>query len=209
MPAVHPDSIIFTLSAPSGAGKTSLARALIERLPGLRSCVSHTTRPMRKGECDGVNYHFLSMEAFNKMAAAGAFLECAKVYGHQYGTSLEELDRSSENSCDVILDIDWQGAQRVSEHFPQNSVRIFVMPPSKQSLLNRLRQRGQDHQSVICARMDQAKSEMSHFEDADYLIFNEHFEDALQDIEAIVHAERLKLAHQLRKHSKVLQELLE
>ncbi|VUD69159.1 Guanylate kinase [Thalassocella blandensis] len=198
---------LYTVSAPSGAGKTSLVKALIEQTSSLRVSVSHTTREMRPGEKDGVNYHFVEKAEFEKMVGESAFLEHAKVFTNYYGTSQAWVEQTLAGGEDVILEIDWQGAAQVRKLIP-HAVSIFILPPSQQCLRERLTGRGQDGEDVINARMAEAKSEMSHYAEADYLIINDDFDKALLEFQAIIHAERLKLEKQQAKLQSLLQNLL-
>ena len=157
---------LYTISAPSGAGKTSLVTALLEKSTGLKVSTSHTTRPKRPGEIDGVDYHFVSKEQFQSMLKQQAFLEHAQVFNNSYGTSRQWVDDTLASGCDVILEIDWQGAAQIHQQLP-DTVSIFVLPPSKNALLERLTQRGQDGQEVIAQRVAEAQTEMSHFAEAE------------------------------------------
>jgi guanylate kinase len=198
---------LYTISAPSGAGKTSLVAALLQRDPTVRVSVSHTTRPKRSGEQDGVNYHFVSQQQFQAELAAGGFLEHAEVFGNWYGTSQEWVEQSLQSGTDVILEIDWQGAQQVRKLMP-GTVAIFILPPSRHTLAARLKGRGQDDEAIIAARMAQAQNEMSHYAEADYLVINDEFEVALNDLAAIFSCQRLKLAAQAQRFTKLISELL-
>ncbi len=186
---------VFTISAPSGAGKTSLVKALLERDEQLQVSVSHTTRPMRAGEINGVNYHFVSDSEFRAMEAQQAFVECAEVFGHWYGTSVEAINTARADNTDIILEIDWQGAEQIKAVWPDASA-IFILPPSHRTLKQRLEGRGQDSAAVIQQRLDEAELEMSHYTIADYLVVNDVFEDALGNIRDIVSAERLRTNRQ-------------
>ena len=183
--------LLLAISAPSGAGKTSLVRALAERDPAMSVSVSHTTRPRRPTEREGVNYHFIDREVFLEMAGEGGFLEHAVVFGHHYGTSLENVQRERAAGRDVILEIDWQGAAQVLRTAPE-TISIFVAPPSKEALRQRLVARGEDAMETIERRLREARAEMSHYRDYDYLVINDDFDSTLEDMEAIVRAERLK-----------------
>jgi guanylate kinase len=198
---------LFTISAPSGAGKTSLVRALVEAEPKLQVSVSHTTRPIRPGEIDGVNYHFCDRKTFEGMLENGDFLEYAEVFGNLYGTSQKFVEEQLNADADVILEIDWQGARQVKHLLPQ-SCAIFVLPPSEASLLERLSGRGQDDADTIERRMAAAVSEMSHYVEADYLVINDVFEDAVAELQAIVRSQRLQTEKQARRRSAQLQDLL-
>ena len=198
---------LLIVSAPSGAGKTSLIKALMEQEDRVEVSVSHTTRPQRPGETEGVNYFFVSTDTFNEMRDAGAFFESAEVFGHLYGTSLAQLEARLSDGADVILEIDWQGAQQVKHQRP-DSRAIFILPPSRQTLLERLNARGQDDEAVIQARMEEAVQEMSHYVESDYLVVNEDFERALADLEAIVASLRLATHKQEAALAPLLEDLL-
>ncbi len=198
---------LFTVSAPSGAGKTSLVNALAGRRDGLRISVSHTTRPRRPGERDGVNYHFVSDAEFEAMASRGAFLERALVFGNHYGSSREWVDRQLAQGHDAILEIDWQGASQVKRLVPA-CISIFVLPPSRAALRERLQIRGQDDDSVIAARMAQATEEIRHYHEADFLVVNDDFEEALADLDCIVRNHRLRTEKQTSRWHDLLAELL-
>lgn len=199
--------ILYTVSAPSGAGKTSLVKALLERCSHLRVSVSHTTRPQRPGEIDGVNYHFVERASFEAMLVNGDFLEQAEVFGNLYGTSQQWVEDTLNGGTDVILEIDWQGAEQIRRLMP-DSIGIFILPPSLSSLAERLTGRGQDGQAVIDQRMAQARNEISHYAEADYLVVNDDFERALGDLLAIVRAEPLHLRHQRETLQGLLHNLL-
>ncbi len=191
---------LFIVSAPSGAGKTSLVEALTEKAPALAVSVSHTTRAMRPGEADGVHYHFISREAFQQMLQEGAFLEHAEVFGNFYGTSEAAVRSQLEAGKDVILEIDWQGARQVRTRFPA-ALSIFILPPNPEELRRRLQGRGQDSEAVINDRMAQATAEMGHFGEFDYLIFNDDFGLALAQLEAVFIARSLRLDVQRGRHA--------
>ena len=196
---------LFIISAPSGAGKTSLVSELLSRLDNIQVSVSHTTREARPGEKDGVNYHFVSRQQFESMAATQKFVEYAEVFGNFYGTSEEWLNNTLNLGIDVILEIDWQGADQVRHKFPR-SKSIFILPPSKQALLERLKGRGQDKQSVIEARVAAATEEMKHCNDADYVVINDQFKIACNQLQAIINAQRCEINSQ--RHKKLLIDLL-
>jgi len=187
--------LLFILSAPSGAGKTSLVRALLERESSLRLVVSFTTRAPRSGEQDGVHYHFVAPARFRRMVAAGEFLEHAQVFGNHYGTAESTVRSQLEQGRNLLLEIDWQGAKQVRTRFPQ-AVSIFILPPSAQTLEQRLRNRGLDSDQVIANRMAEAHSELSHYAEYDYLVVNDRFDTALNDLACLVRAERLRCSHQ-------------
>jgi len=187
--------LLFILSAPSGAGKTSLIKALLERESDLYLAVSFTTRAPRSGEQDGVHYHFVAPARFRCMVAAGEFLEHAQVFGNHYGTAESTVRSQLEQGRDLLLEIDWQGARQVRTRFPQ-AVSIFILPPSAQALEQRLRSRGLDSDQVIAGRMAEARSELSHYAEYDYLVVNDRFDTALNDLACLVRAERLRCSHQ-------------
>src|SRR5690606_5733630 len=195
------------LSAPSGAGKTSLVKALIDAMPGVRVSVSHTTRAMRPGEVDGVNYHFTSRERFQEMLERGDFLEHAQVFDNLYGTSQRWLEETLADGHDLILEIDWQGAQQVRRLMPA-AKSIFILPPTQQALRQRLTNRGQDSEEIIERRMREAVSEMTHYVEYDYLVINDDFATALDDLKAIFRANQLLQAAQQPRHLPLLEALL-
>ena len=184
--------LMLVLSSPSGAGKTTLSRELLERDGNLSLSISATTRPMRPGEKDGRDYFFVSPERFREMIAADAFLEHARVFGRDYGTPRAAVVENLEEGRDVLFDIDWQGTQQVAEKAPNDLVRVFILPPSTRELEARLRRRAQDPEVVVQARMAQAADEMSHWAEYDYIIVNCDVEESLGQIQAILAAERLK-----------------
>ena len=186
---------LYIVSAPSGAGKTTLVKALIEQIDTLRVSVSHTTRPMRPGEVDGVNYHFTSREQFLKQVNEGDFLEHAEVFGNLYGTSQSTVEQTLAEGHDLILEIDWQGAQQVRRALPQ-ARSVFILPPSREALQERLSNRGQDSEEVIAARMALATAEMSHYVEYDYIVINDDFQVALDELKALLTSSRLTLARQ-------------
>ncbi|CAA0102699.1 Guanylate kinase [Zhongshania aliphaticivorans] len=198
---------LYTISAPSGAGKTSLVAKLLDCTPKLGVSVSHTTRAMRPGEQDGVNYHFVSHSDFQAMLDKAAFLEHAQVFDNFYGTSQQWVESQLAAGEDVILEIDWQGAQQV-KHLMPKTVAIFIMPPSKEALNERLTGRGQDDDTVIQRRMDAAVAEMSHYVESDYVVINDDFDTALADLGAIIRSHRLTLANQQLRHQALLSALL-
>ncbi len=179
---------LFVIAAPSGAGKTSLVKALLQREPGLRVCVSHTTRPRRPTEVDGRDYHFVSVERFREMIAAEGFLEYAPVFDNYYGTSRGALDAAFGAGYDVILEIDWQGARQVRSRAP-GCTSIFVLPPSREALEQRLRNRRTDSDEVIARRLRDAVDDMSHYAEFDYVVVNDDFEAALGELRRIVAGE--------------------
>jgi len=199
---------LYIVSAPSGAGKTSLVKALLERSAGIVVSVSHTTRPPRPGERDGVDYHFTERSVFESLVNAAQFLEYAQVFDNYYGTSRASVFEQLEAGQDVILEIDWQGARQVKAAVPE-AIKVFILPPNQQALRERLTARGQDAQAVIERRMRDAISEMSHFDEYDYLIFNDDFEHAVRDLESLFIAQRLRRAQQQQRHAGELRGLLE
>jgi guanylate kinase len=198
---------LFIVSAPSGAGKTSLVKALLDSTPGLTASISHTTRAMRPGERDGVDYHFVDAAGFQAMVSAGAFLEHARVFDNYYGTSVAAVQERLGQGLDVILEIDWQGARQVRRALPE-AVSIFVLPPSRAALEQRLRGRGQDSDETIARRMRDARSESSHFGEYDFLVINDDFDTALEQLCAIVQAQRLRQEPQAARHRQLIDELL-
>jgi len=199
---------LFIVSAPSGAGKTSLVKKLREDLPGLAVSVSHTTRPRRVGEVDGEDYWFVTHETFQAMLAHNAFLEHARVFDHYYGTAQENVERLLQTGHDVILEIDWQGARQVRDMLPE-SLSIFILPPSIAVLEQRLRQRAQDSDAVIARRMQAAVAEMSHYDEFDYLIVNDEFAQALFELKAIITAQRVAAFRQRQNLTPLLSALFD
>ena len=198
---------LYIVAAPSGGGKTSLVRNLIETLNDIEVSISHTTRPMRPGEQNGVDYFFVAEHEFMNMVNNNSFLEHARVFNHLYGTSVEQINRRLEQGIDIVLDIDWQGAEQIRHSFP-NAVSVFIVPPSLDELKLRLMNRRQDNDEVISDRMIKAQDEMSHYPEFDYLIVNDTFEHAAMDLRAIVVANRLKIERQVNKQSKLLSFLM-
>lgn len=198
---------LFIVSAPSGAGKTTLVRALLSRDPELRLAVSCTTRAPRPGEIDGVHYHFLDDTEFDRRLAAGSFLEHAEVFGNRYGTTVASVREVLERGHDLLLEIDWQGARQVRIHWP-GAIGIFVLPPSLSVLEERLRARAQDNEAVIAGRMARARDELSHFDEYDYLVVNDGFEQALEALAAVVLAERQRRARQRVRLRELLEQLV-
>ena len=199
---------LFIVSAPSGAGKTSLVDALVSENSHLCVSVSHTTRPKRPKEQDGINYHFIEKAGFLSMLEAGDFLESAEVYGHHYGTSKKWVAQQLEEGLSVILEIDWQGAAQVRAQFPQ-SCYIFIVPPSLEALTDRLRKRGQDDDAIITRRMEEARDVMQHVTDADFLVVNEDFATALVEMRAIIQARGLRVEAQQARLRPLLTSLTE
>ncbi|MGJ7458349.1 guanylate kinase [Halomonas sp. MA07-2] len=202
-----PQGTLFIVSAPSGAGKTSLVRELIESLDGIQVSVSHTTRERRNGEVDGVNYHFVDVPTFEAMIERGEFFEHARVFDNYYGTSRPAVQAALAAGRDVILEIDWQGARQVRSQLP-DAVSIFILPPSREELEHRLASRGTDEHAVIERRMRDAVSEMSHHDEYDYLVINDDFTTALRELQALVIAQRLGRDRAVQAHAPLLQALL-
>jgi len=203
----HPQGSLYVISAPSGAGKTSLVKALVDSTEDILVSVSHTTRPMRPGERDGVHYHFVDQETFRHMIDASAFLEHADVFGNFYGTSRSSILDRMVMGEDVILEIDWQGAAQVRQVIPE-AVGIFILPPSRVELEQRLRGRGTDADEVIQRRLAEAVAEMTHCQEFDYLVVNDDFDTALAELRAIVIARRLRGEPQAIRLKQVIAELL-
>ena len=205
---------LFIIAAPSGCGKTSLVKALLESSSNLSVSVSHTTRKSRKAEIDGENYHFVSKERFGEMISNNDFVEYAEVFGNLYGTARSNIKEKLDANIDIILEIDWQGARQVRENIP-NSISIFILPPSKNVLLQRLTERGQDDDETISKRMKNSESEMSHYDEFEYLIINDQFDSALNDLKAIVQDcnnniknIELSLENQISRHRYLFKELI-
>jgi guanylate kinase len=198
---------LYIVSAPSGAGKTSLVTALIKKLDHIEMSVSHTTRAKREGEVDGVHYHFVDVDKFQNIVSDAGFLESAEVFGNYYGTSQQAVEDRLNAGIDVILEIDWQGAQQVRK-LVDGCLSVFIMPPSNEALKERLTNRGQDSDDVISKRMSQAKCEMSHYSEYDYLVINDDFDEALNAFCSVIIAERQRLARQTSEHQDMLNSLL-
>ena len=205
---------LFIISAPSGCGKTSLVEALIKKTKNLCVSVSHTTRPPRPDEANGINYYFVSIDEFEEMIKQNAFVEHAMVFDNHYGSSSQLIKEKLDEGVDVILEIDWQGARQVKNNMP-NSTSIFILPPSKEALLERLQQRAQDNDATINKRMSDAQNQMQHFNEFDYLIINDDFDSALNDLNLIIcipdkASKRfsLSLSEQSKKHKKLLEKLI-
>ena len=203
----HSTGTLYIISAPSGAGKSSLVKALTDADEQIRISVSHTTRAMRPGEVDGVHYHFVERTEFVKMIEHGDFLERAEVFGNLYGTSQSHLQQTLDEGHDLILEIDWQGAEQVRQLMPK-ARSIFILPPSLQALHQRLTNRGQDSDEIIDGRMREAVSEMSHYVEYDYLVINDDFKVALDDLKAIFRANQLLQNPQQQRHADLLSQLL-
>ena len=200
---------LYIVSAPSGAGKSSLIQALLKTQPlyDTQVSISHTTRAMRPGEKHGEHYFFVSKEEFRELIEHDDFLEHAEVFGNYYGTSRKAIEQVLSTGVDVFLDIDWQGAKQIRERMP-HARSIFVLPPSKDELDRRLRGRGQDSEEVIAKRMAQAVAEITHYVEYDYLIVNDDFDLALLDLKTIIRAERLRLGRQKLRHDGLITKLL-
>lgn len=203
----HTRGNLFILSAPSGAGKSSLINALLKKHTDMKVSVSHTTRAPRPGENNAEHYHFVSVDEFKVLIAKDDFFEWAQVFDNYYGTSKQAIESQLAAGIDVFLDIDWQGARQVREIM--NDVKtIFILPPSKHELEQRLNNRGQDSAKIIAGRMAQAQSETSHYNEYDYVVVNDDFDTALNDLETIVIAQRLTLKAQTTRHQNLINELL-
>ena len=205
---------LFIIAAPSGCGKTSLVKALLESSGKLSVSVSHTTRKPRKAEIDGKNYHFVSKERFGEMISNNDFVEFAEVFGNMYGTARSNIKEKLDANIDIILEIDWQGARQVRENMP-NSISIFILPPSKNVLLQRLTDRGQDDEETISKRMKNSESEMSHYDEFEYLVINDQFDSALNDLKAIIQDcnnniknIEFSLENQISRHRYLFKELI-
>ena len=197
---------VFVVAAPSGAGKSSLVNALLKQDESIRLSVSFTTRAPRPGETHGREYHFVSREEFAAREAGGEFLETAEVHGNRYGTSRSWIEQQLADGRDVLLEIDWQGAQQVRRLFPR-AISVFILPPSMEALRARLRQRGQDRPDVIDRRLDAARGEIAHAPEFDYVIINERFEQAVSELAAIVTAARLRFASQAARAEELFDRL--
>jgi guanylate kinase len=191
--------LLFVLSSPSGAGKSTIARMLLESDDGIAMSVSATTRPIRPGEVDGRDYHFVSDAEFGEMVARGEFLEWARVFGHRYGTLKREVVKTIEGGRDVLLDIDWQGTQQLKQVDP-DIVRVFILPPSLEELERRLRSRGTDSDVVVRGRMDRASAEISHWAEYDYVLINNDAEKCRSLVHTILKSERLKATRRVFLH---------
>ena len=187
---------LFIVTAPSGAGKTSLVNELLHQIKNLLVSVSHTTRPIRPGETNGKNYHFIDERRFLSMLSNGDFLETADVYGYKYGTSSKWVSAELGSGNDVILEIDWQGAIQIKRQFP-GACSIFILPPSLEALIDRLHKRQQDDDETIARRMAQAKEVISHVKDADYAVVNDRFDETVNEVSSIIQSRRLKIEAQM------------
>jgi guanylate kinase len=197
---------IFIVCAPSGAGKTSLVKALLAHEPGVRLSISHTTRPIRPGEEDGRDYHFISRGLFEQMIGRGEFLESAEVHGNLYGTSQPWIEAQRRSGRDILLEIDWQGAQQVRRLIPE-AIGVFILPPSMEVLRQRLTDRRQDSPAVIESRLHAARGEIAHLDEFDYVIINGEFDEAVADLVAIVRSPRLRLGPQSTRHRDLINSL--
>ncbi len=198
---------LYIVSAASGTGKTSLLNVLLQQTSNIAVSVSHTTRAKRESEKNGTHYHFVEKTEFESLINHGDFLEHAQVFGNYYGTSQSAVQQQLDTGIDVILEIDWQGAQQVRRLMP-NAVSIFILPPSRQALLERLTGRGQDSEEIITGRMNEAVSEMSHFHEYDYVVINDNFEVALGELKSIFQTERLRIGNQSERHKEMITSLL-
>ena len=198
--------ILFIITAPSGAGKTTLVKEVLKRIPSLSVSVSYTTRPIRPSEINGQNYHFVDEDTFLKMSSNDDFLEVAEVYGHKYGTSRLFVTRAFEQGDDVILEIDWQGAEQIKRLF-QKACSIFILPPSLRALTDRLYKRQQDDSETIEVRMAEAKEVISHFTDADYVVVNDKFDETVEDIVTIIRSQRLRVQTQRENLANLMSDL--
>ena len=194
--ALHRRGLMLILSSPSGAGKTTISRMLLERDPEIALSVSATTRPMRPGEVDGVHYHFVDQAEFGRMVEADEFYEWATVFGHSYGTPKAQIRAGLKEGQDFLFDIDWQGTQQLYQKDQQDVVRVFILPPSIDELRRRLTGRGTDSPEVIAARMERARAEISHCDGYDYFLINDEIEACYRQVCEILHAERMKRARQ-------------
>ena len=198
---------LYIVAAPSGAGKSSLVNALLAREPAISLSISHTTRPPRPGDVDGQHYHFVNRGVFERLVADGAFIEHAEVFGNLYGTSRSAVDPLLAAGRDVLLEIDWQGARQVRAKVP-DAISVFILPPSRAALQERMRKRGQDSEEVMQQRLDAARDEMSHYGEFDYLVVNEDFDAAVREMCAIFTASRLRRDRQVARHSRLITALL-
>jgi len=203
---------LYVIAAPSGAGKTSLVKAILNDNNDIEAAVSYTTREKRAGEVEGVDYYFIDKGRFQDRVKSGEFLEYAQVFDNFYGTSREKVALRLKEGKDIILEIDWQGARQIKNAFPpaseQQCISIFVLPPSKSALEARLQSRGQDSNEIIARRMQSAVSEISHYDEFDYLVVNDVFEDALVDLQMIIRVKRLALRPQSARNAGLITELL-
>ena len=199
--------LLFVVSAASGTGKTSLVKALLDRTTNLHVSVSHTTRGQRPGELNGVHYHFIAKEDFQSQINEGGFIEYAEVFGNYYGTSQAKVKEQLQKGHDVLLEIDWQGADQVRKLFP-DAIQIFILPPSQFDLRQRLSNRGTDSVDVIEHRLGCAVTDMQQYVNFDYIIINDSFDRALSELEAVITANRLTLKQQSTRHADLITKLL-
>lgn len=199
---------LIVISAPSGAGKTTLVSTLVQAIPNLKLSISHTTRPIRPGEQDGINYYFVSEEDFKNLLDSRDFLEYAKVYDHFYGTSKVWVDEQLNKGSDIILEIDWQGAQQIKAMFKNEAIFIYILPPSLEILKERLTKRAQDNQEVIKKRLSKAREDISHYKEFDYLVVNDNLQTATNELIAIVSSLRLSIEKQKENLKGLIEELL-
>ena len=197
---------LFVISAPSGAGKTSLVQALLNINPQIDMSVSYTTRDPRPGEHDGKDYHFVSRETFLAMAKRGEFLESAEVYGNLYGTSQTWINHENSRGKDILLEIDWQGAAQIRGLFPE-CISVFILPPSLKALEERLKKRGKDNDAVIARRMAAVRQDVAHVAEFDYVIINDNLNEALRELNAVVLSAKLRCARQLTRHQDLINQL--
>lgn len=193
---MHRRGLMLVLSSPSGAGKSTIARAILAQNPDLNLSVSATTRPPRPGETDGTDYYFVSPEKFNEMVQNGEMLEHATVFENQYGTPKKPVYDALQQGQDVMFDIDWQGTQQLTEHSADDLVRVFILPPSREELHSRLKTRAQDSEETIQYRMSQSASEMSHWQEYDWVIVNDDLQQSIAQVQAILTSERLRRRRQ-------------
>ena len=199
---------LFIIAAASGTGKTTLANALAKAMPNIKISISHTTRPIRPIEQNDSSYFFVDEKEFKNMVENNMFLECANVFGNYYGTSRDWVLKTLNAGYDIVLDIDWQGAKDIRQIMPNNTVSIFLLPPSREILKKRLAERNSDNAEVIMNRIAKASNEISHYNEFDYIVINDDFTRALDDLCAIIKAKRLECATQAKKHSELLADLL-
>lgn len=203
----RPPGTLYIIAAASGTGKTSLTKALAASIDNLKISISHTTRTIRHGEQADINYFFVDTSTFEEMIEANQFLEYAKVFDHYYGTSRAWVEKQLQSGVDILLDIDWQGARQIRNNLP--CVSIFLLPPSRTELKHRLQQRKRDSEEVIAHRLEKASSEISHYHEFDYVVINNQFDVALQDLHAIIHSQKLYTQRQATVHAKLIHDLLE
>lgn len=201
--------IIYVVAAPSGTGKTSLVKAAVERLSRVQRCTSHTTRPKRPQEIEGQDYYFVNQDQFDQMVNTHQFIEHTYVFSQHYGTSIAAIDQVLSQGEDVILDIDWLGARSIKQHYKQQAVCVFLLPPSKQVLFDRLCKRNQDNTDVIAQRMLEAKNQMQHYNEFDYILINDNFGQTVDNFASIIVAERMRLVPQCSEQASLITSLLE